>query len=368
MLIPGYATPVGTARYARRFETQLPGNFREVQGLWISSLGLGTYLGEPTAACDVLYREAVGHALESGINVVDTAINYRQQRSERAIAQGLAAAISGGKVHRDEVLIATKGGFLTFDENEPADPAAYFQETLIDTGLVRPEEVAAGCHVMSPKYLENQIEVSRRNLGVETLDVYYLHNPETQLPHVTREEFDRRIRAAFAALEKAVSDGRIRVYGTATWNAYRVGPESPEALSLADLFGIAEEVGGTGHHFRALQLPFNLAMPEALAASTQHFDGKVVPVLQVAHAKGMLVFASASLLQRKLAEGLPEDLRKWFPGLRTDAQRAIQFVRSAPGITCALIGMSHRDHVSENLGTAAMPPLSRKQFRAMLSK
>jgi aryl-alcohol dehydrogenase-like predicted oxidoreductase len=368
MLIAGHATPEGTARYRRRFEAQLPGHFRELQGLSVSSIGIGTYLGEPTAAHDALYREAITHALGCGINVVDTAVNYRYQRSERAIAQALASAIATGKIRRDEVIIATKGGFLTFDSSEPDDPSAYFQKTLIEPGLVRLEEVVADCHVMSPKYLENQIQVSRRNLGLETLDIYYLHNPETQIPHVSRGEFDRRIRAAFGALEKAVGDGKIRAYGTATWNAYRVGLEAHDALSLADLLRNAEEVGGKDHHFRAIQLPFNLAMPEALAASTQRWDGKAVPVLQVARANGMLVFASASLLQRKLAEGLPEELRNQFPGLRTDAQRAIQFVRSTPGITCALVGMSHRDHVTENLGTAQTPPLNLDQFRAMLSK
>ena len=140
----------------------------------------------------------------------------------------------------------------------------------------------AGCHVMSPKYLENQIDVSRENLGLQTLDIYYLHNPETQASTVAREEFDRRIRAAFAALEKAVAEGKIRIYGTATWNAFRVGQESREALSLPELLRLAEEVGGKDHHFRAIQLPYNLAMPEALSARTQRVDGKGVPVLQVA--------------------------------------------------------------------------------------
>jgi hypothetical protein len=59
MLMPGHATPEGTARYRRRFEPTLPGNFREIQDLWVSSIGIGTYLGEPTAAYDELYRESV---------------------------------------------------------------------------------------------------------------------------------------------------------------------------------------------------------------------------------------------------------------------------------------------------------------------
>jgi aryl-alcohol dehydrogenase-like predicted oxidoreductase len=368
MLISGYATGVGTERFCRRFEAKFPGHFRQFQGLWLSSIGIGTYLGEPTAAYDALYRSAVTEALETGINVVDTAVNYRHQRSERAIAQALAEAIASKKVQRDEVVIATKGGFLNFDGNEPPDPSDYFQRTFIDPGFLRPEDVVAGCHVMSPKYLENQIDVSRRNLGVETLDIYYLHNPETQSSNVPREEFDRRIRAAFAALEKAVSAGKIRIFGTATWNAYRVGLDSREGLSLPDLLRLAEEVGGQDHHFRAIQLPYNLAMPEALSARTQRVGGKGVPVLQVARAHGMLVFASASLLQQKLAESLPEETHGWFPGMQNDAQRAIQFVRSTPGISSALVGMSHREHVTGNLATAQTPPLTLEQFRAIFNQ
>src|ERR1019366_5117440 len=98
MLISGYATGVGTERFCRRFEAKFPGHFRQFQGLWLSSIGIGTYLGEPTAAFDALYREAVTDALEQGINVIDTAVNYRHQRSERAIAQALAAVISDGHV------------------------------------------------------------------------------------------------------------------------------------------------------------------------------------------------------------------------------------------------------------------------------
>jgi aryl-alcohol dehydrogenase-like predicted oxidoreductase len=368
MLIPGFATPEGTARYRDRFASKMPGHFREAAGLWLSSIGLGTYLGDPSTAVDTRYREAILRALETGINVLDTAVNYRHQRSERAIASALSALVALGTLRREEVFIATKGGFLSFDSDEPDDPSAYFDEKLIRTGLVRPEEVVAGCHVMSPKYLEDQIEVSRKNLGLETIDLYYLHNPETQLADVAREEFFRRLGAAFAALEKAAAEGKIRAYGVATWNAFRAGPGSAEALSLADVLRVAEEVGGRDHHFRAIQLPFNLAMPEALTANTQPFEGGQVPVLQVARARGVLVFASASLLQSKLAQGLPADLHKWFHGLQKDAQRAVQFVRSTPGITSALVGMGRAEHVDENLATAAVPRLSLEDFRAMFTK
>ena len=78
-----------------------------------------------------------------------------------------------------------------------------------------------------------------------------------------------------------------------------------------------------------------------------------------------MVFASASLLQGRLAEGLPEEIVKHLPGLDTHAQRSLQFVRSTPGVTSALVGMSRREHVEENLATARVPPLDFKAYRAM---
>ncbi|HUI41054.1 MAG TPA: aldo/keto reductase [Terriglobia bacterium] len=367
ILTPGYATPEGTARFRERFSGRLPGHFRQARHLWLSSIGLGTYLGEPDAATDALYREAVTHALELGVNVIDTAANYRHQRSERAIGQALAELFGAGKLGRNEIFLATKGGFLTFDGAEPPDPEAYFRERFVATGLVEPGDVAAGCHVISARYLADQIEASRRNLGLETLDLYYLHNPETQLQRGTRAEFYARLGEAFAALEAAVAAGKIRAYGTATWNAYRVRPESKESISLAEVVKVAEAAGGPAHHLRAVQLPLNLAMLEGLDPSMQTHEGQPAPALVAARSHGLMVFASASLLQGRLAENLPEEIARHLPGLDTHAQRSLQFVRSTPGVTAALVGMSRREHVDENLGTARVAPLEFNAYRAMFA-
>jgi len=366
-LIPGFATPEGTARFRDRFVGQMPGHFREADGLWLSSIGLGTYLGEPDADTDALYREAVVHAIEFGANVLDTAVNYRHQRSERVIGSALAELIRSGKLKRDEIFLATKGGFLSFDGEEPADPEAYFRDRFIDTGLVQPADVAAGCHVMSASYLADQVEVSRHNLGVETIDLYYVHSPETQLQRGSREQFYGRLKEAFAALEAAAASGKIRAYGTATWNAYRANPSAPDAVSLAEVVKAAEAAGGRTHHFRALQFPFNLAMLEALDPATQSLDGKPAPVLVAARARHLMVFASASLLQGRLAQQLPGEITAHIAGLRTDAQRSLQFVRSTPGVTTALVGMSRREHVEENLATARVAPMAFKDYRAMFN-
>src|SRR5260370_7464414 len=79
------ATKEGTTRYAQKFAGRAAaGHFRETQRLALSSLGIGTYLGQPDAKTDEGYAAAAVAAVESGINVNDPAINYRFHRSQRS--------------------------------------------------------------------------------------------------------------------------------------------------------------------------------------------------------------------------------------------------------------------------------------------
>jgi aryl-alcohol dehydrogenase-like predicted oxidoreductase len=204
---------------------------------------------------------------------------------------------------------------------------------------------------MSPGFLEDQIDRSRANLGVDTIDVFYLHNPETQLGFRTREEFDARIRRAFFALERLAEQGKIRWYGVATWDGLR----KKDALILPRLAGIAAEEGGPEYRFRFIQLPFNLGMVEG-------FVERPESVLQAADRLGMAAVASGTLLQGRVLEHMPDAVRELLPSLESDAQRAIQFTRSTPGIAVALVGMGRREHVLENLGVARVPPAARDQY------
>jgi len=167
------------------------------------------------------------------------------------------------------------------------------------------------------------------------------------------DAFLERIRDAFAFLELAVGAGRVREYGLATWNGFRRPPEAPDHMDLAALAAVAEEVAGAGHHFRWVQLPVNLALPEAFTVRNQ--AGGATP-LEAARTLGMNVAASASLLQARLARDLPAAVAAALPDLESDALRALQFARSVPGVTTALVGMSDPGHLRENLGLARIPP------------
>jgi aryl-alcohol dehydrogenase-like predicted oxidoreductase len=365
-LTPGFATLDGTRRFAARFtDLGAAGHFRERQRLMISSVGAGTYLGEPDAATDREYRDAITAAVWGGINLIDTAINYRMQRSERSVAAGLRNLSTAGFA-RDGIIVCTKAGFLAPDGEMPDDPNAYFYREFISKGIFAVDDIAAGCHCIAPRYIQDQIERSRRNLGLACIDVFYLHNPETQLSEVSPEVLTSRIAAAFEVLESEVAAGKIRCYGLATWNGFRDDPRAQGYLSLEAMCGLARQAGGAEHHFRFVQLPFNIGMPEALIRPNQTVGGKTVSMIQAARELGVSLIASASLLQTHLVGKVSQSIHSVL-GLRNDLECALQFVRSAPGISCALVGMKRVDHVKANLKLAAIPPVSQEQFRRIFT-
>jgi len=358
----GRATPQGTLHYAARFQGRAAaGHFRQAAGeLLLSSIGIGTYLGEPDAATDARYTEAVITAVKGGINLIDSASNYRFQRSERSIGRALQSLATQG-FSREEIVLSTKAGFLTPDGAMPDDAEAYFLREFVERGIFRTEDVVAGCHCLAPRYLADQLERSLVNFGVESVDVFYLHNPETQLSEISVEEFRRRIAEAFQFLETAVEANKIGAYGLATWNSFRDDPKTPGYLSLASIEQVAREVGGTNHHFRFLQLPLNLAMPEALLRPNQIVAGKTMAIVQAARALGITLITSAALLQGQLARNLPPYIGQAL-GLSSHSLQALQFARSVPGVTTALVGMSRAAHVESNLELIAVEPAPRDQF------
>jgi aryl-alcohol dehydrogenase-like predicted oxidoreductase len=363
----GCATPDGTAKFRQRFTNAAAGHFRSARDLSVSSIGLGTYLGSADEETDRRYAETLVRAVELGANVIDTAANYRFQRSERSIGAALGELERRGFA-REEIVICTKGGYLPFDGAPPHDVRQYVEENFVRTGIASFADIVGGVHCITPRYLENQLDQSLRNLNIGCVDVYYIHNPESQLPAVSESEFWKRLRAAFEFLEQSVSSGKIKNYGVATWNGFRVEPDARGYHSLERMVELAREVGDADHHFRFIQLPLNLAMPEALFFENQKLDDKYLSVLDAARALDVSVVASASILQGQVARGLPEAIRQALGSLATDAQTGIQFVRSAPGITTALVGMSNVAHVEENLALVEIEPARAEDLMSLFEQ
>lgn len=361
------ATAEGTKRYADKFEGHAAtGHFRKAQGLTVSSLGIGTYLGQPNESTDAGYAAALVAAAEAGFNVFDSAINYRFQRSERSVGTALKVLANKG-FQRDEFVVCTKGGYLTPDGAMPPDPNQYFFEEYIQKGVLTAKDIAAGSHCMAPKFLENQLARSRKNLGLACVDVYYLHNPETQLNDLPKEDFLKRIGEAFAYLESAATKGLIQFYGLATWNGFRQQGKASEAMQMEEFVRIAREISGERHRFRFVQLPYNLAMTEALTLGNQMVAGQPKTMMEAASELGVTLIASASLLQGQVAQNLPSFVADAL-GLENDAERALQFARSSPGITTALVGMSRTAHVEANGRLVQVEPAGLQEFSRLFER
>ncbi|WP_096390814.1 aldo/keto reductase [Halopenitus persicus] len=392
------ATREGTWRYRDRFGDAFGRTYFRRFGPGVaSSIGIGTYLGDPTDAVDDRYRESIRVALESGVNHVDTASNYRCGRSERVVGEALSEAA----VDRESVVVASKAGFVPFDGERPDDPAAYVRETFLETGILSADDLVHGSHAIAPAFIEAMLDRSLDAIGVETIDCYYVHNPETQLAERSPEAVYDALETAFERLERRRLAGDIGGYGVATWDAFRVPPDHDAALSLPAIIERAERAAATvdadAHGFRAVQLPFNVRMADAFTRATQPAPGSDGTddeatidgtdedatssggsaenerdetgrwsLLECAHEAGIDVVTSASIGQGSLAEpgAIPEPIADRLAG-ETPAQRAINFARSAPGVTSALVGARDPDHVRENVAAGTFDPLGANAFDAV---
>lgn len=85
MKLSGKATLEGTTRYKERHQkTCAVDHFREGNGIITSSIGIGTHLGESDEQTDSLVTEAIIESVRGGINLIDSAIVYRDRRENVA--------------------------------------------------------------------------------------------------------------------------------------------------------------------------------------------------------------------------------------------------------------------------------------------
>jgi len=324
-------------------------------GYRLSEIGVGTYLGELGEETDRRYFETIIAALGRGINVVDTAINYRYMKSERVVGK------VAREVGRERLFISTKGGYIPFDADLNEDPKVFFEENFLKGGLVDPSEMTPYGHYLGERFIDWCFEKSLENLRTDYIDVYFLHNPEEQLLFVDKDRFYGKLRACFSVLEGKVREGKLRFYGLATWQGFRVPKGARQHLDLAEILSIAREVGGEDHHLRVIQLPYNLGMHEAFSLRNQVVDGREVSTLEACRILGVYVYTSASIYQGRVIGRVPVWLKERL-GLEKDVLVALQFVRSTPGVGTALIGMSRLQHLEENLRIEEIEPLKEEEF------
>jgi aryl-alcohol dehydrogenase-like predicted oxidoreductase len=366
-LLMGHATPEGTKNYvnnAVKNRGKPADHFRVFDNLYLSSIGMGTYLGKPNKEDDQSMENAVYESIKSGgVNVVDTAINYRAMRSEKSVGRALLRLINDGIVTRDQVFVSTKNGYITNDGDYPEiDVMEYVQTMFISNGIMHADDISSGYNVLNPNYLKRCIDKSLANLHLATLDLVYVHNPfESWYEDVSREDFFQMLSKVFEAYEEYRTLNKIRYYGMATWTCFRVPPDSKEYLCLEDITKTAEKVGGLGKHgFRFIQLPYNLAYSEALLLKNQSVGTeKNLTILEAAEKLKIGVFTSIPLFQGRLLRTKIPD----YGGLTDQVSKLLQIVRSSPSVIAPLVGQKEPNHVEQNLKISSVSPMGSKEYK-----
>ncbi|MCE2508120.1 MAG: aldo/keto reductase [Nitrosopumilaceae archaeon] len=362
-MLQGHATPEGTKKFAASSPAGIS-NYRTFGSLTLSSVGMGTYLGDSDDATDATVESAVAESVRRGVNVLDTAINYRSQKAERALGRAVSKMVQEGAAAREGLFVSTKGGYVTDDGDAPSDFWGYVREQYVQRGVIGPGDISAGYHCMSISFLEDQLRRSLDNLDMECVDLLYLHNAVEGQKGMPREDLHRRLYEIMEWYESQRREGRIRYYGMATWDCFRVPPGDSQHLSLEEVVGMAERAGGPDHGMRFVQLPFNMYLDQALRQPTQSLRGGAVPFLEAARALGIGVFTSVPFMQGRLLE--PGVLPEFGEG--PPSVRSLQFLRSAPGVLAPLVGHKAPAHVAENMAVMGMPPLTPDQFDLLLNR
>jgi len=282
-MIAGSAAPEGTLEN-RGGHPAVPYSQLSGTGLWVSQAGFGGYR---VHQADPAHGQALRKALSAGINLIDTSANYSNGGSEILVGQVLKKLIESKKIRRESAVVVTKAGYLQgenylLSQERKAQGHPFPDLVLFGQGLE---------HCIHPEFLEDQLLRSLGRLGLLTVDVFLLHNPEyylswarqAGLPRAEAEkEYCRRIGLAFEFLETQVEKGRLRWYGISS-NTFPQPADDYEFTSLEKVLDLAERLS-SNHHFRVIQLPFNLLETGAVTEINQS-GGR--SVLDLAGEKGL---------------------------------------------------------------------------------
>ncbi len=262
-------------------------------------------------------------------------------RSERDIGVVISYLINEKKLlKRSECVIATKAGIIPGDIEAGLVPKDYLQQILIDEGVIKESDlniVEQQRHVLTPSYYEFAIEQSKKHLGLDTIDIHYIHNPEISMEVLGVEAFYKKLEALFLFYEEQVSKGNIRFYGFATWKGLLCNPSETGYISLERVIKILNKVIGENHHFKFIQCPFNKIMNEAKISKNQKVGQTFLSVLDAAKELGLTVVTSAPLNLGKLISEGESPSNNLMPILKN------------PDIRSVMVGMKNVSHVINNL-------------------
>jgi aryl-alcohol dehydrogenase-like predicted oxidoreductase len=364
----GFATPKGTTEYMD-YAIKKGANkdhFRSIENLKLSSVGMGTYLGNLSAQDDDDLEKSLYYSIkEGGINVIDTSINYRSMLSEKCIGRAINSLIEEEVINRESIFICTKSGYVTNDgDYTNIDVDTYLTSMFLNNNIISHSDLSPSYNIMHPGYISRCIDKSLCNMGINTIDLIYIHNSfESWHDIVDRSTYHDMLSRVFQLYEELRQRGKINFYGMATWNCFTSKENSKEYLSLKEVVDIAKNVGGNNNGFKFIQLPFNMYLNQPYTFRNQSTEtSNKLTLLEVAQKYGIHVFTSVPLYQGKLLQvGLDKSPLDSLP---TASLKLLQFARSTPGITAPLVGQKKKSHTKENVLISKYAPLNEVEYNS----
>ena len=398
-MIIGSATKQKTKLFSDNFTSCSPDFYSlDHNNLTLSSIGVGMYKGDNSLAGDKSWEQSLIESIKSGINVFDTAIRYRNQRSEKILGKVLTNLISAKKLKREEVFICTKGGLIGIPVGYIEEE--YIQDIVLGKWKIRRNEIYKNIHCLSLSFLKKQFAISLENLNLSTFDCYFLHNPELAIGIKNKKEFYILLKNIFTWLEDEREKGRLNYYGIASWNGFRRRKNSRLFLDIDKIIKIAERVGGVDHGLRYIEAPLSIGMPYLANCSSvsEKINLQNINFINYLNEKGINLFTSASTYEGKIEsllkfidvypligkkdskeDDIPTNIslpisensliqmmevivsqsrikknikKKLFMGVNNGLSlypAALNIVRSYPGVVCALCGMQEKRYLEENI-------------------
>tara|TARA_Y100000590_G_C15718229_1_gene1012636 strand:+ start:1522 stop:2781 length:1260 start_codon:yes stop_codon:yes gene_type:complete len=395
-LIKGNATISGTKKFLDKFKNSSSFDFysKTYDDLSLSSIGIGMYKGENNDEGDVEWKKSLEFAISNGINVFDTAIRYRNQRSEKILGEVLTSLIKQKKISRAEILVFTKGGLLGIPRGY--EEKKYIDDIIVQNWGVPKKEISRNIHCMYAPFLKKQLLQSLENLNLSTVDCYFIHNPELAKEIFNNELFYERIYELFSWLESEREKGRIIKYGIASWNGFRRRKSSKSYIDFEKICSIAKEAGGKENGFSYVEAPLNIGMPFIanqytskkninnffstakennvnIITSASTYEGNIESLMnfinlitlvgkkdsKIEHepSKITLPISENSLIQMLEVIISQKEKKRTIEKILSNAANcelnlypsALNIVRSHPGVTSALCGMNLLKFIKENI-------------------
>jgi aryl-alcohol dehydrogenase-like predicted oxidoreductase len=271
---------------------------------------------------------AIQTSIDHGINTLDTAAIYGMGYSEEIIGKAI-------KGRRDKVVIATKCG-MRWDTKEGSDP--WLQEDLQG----KPVTIRKNS---KPQSIIHECEQSLKRLGVDKIDLYQIHWPDSTTP----------IEESWKAMVKLKEQGKVLAIGVSNYNLDQLH----EAHAI--------------HPVDSIQPPYSLLRRE--------IEQDILPFCQKNHI-GVIVYSPLErgiltgkvTMERQFPKGdhrenhtffLPENRKRILDALdqikpiaqrhnATLSQIIINCTIHMPGITAAIVGARNAAQAIENAGAGGL--------------